>query len=62
MVSPAVKVPVPLLLNLYTNRREDEDEPTVDSWVVGPVLKMVTAFVESTSTLGAACPCRSRRR
>jgi len=47
MVSPAVKLPVPLLLNLYTNPREEEDKPTVDSWVVGPVLKMVAAFEES---------------
>jgi arylsulfatase len=48
MVSPAVKLPVPLLLNLYTNPREDADEPTVDSWVVGPVLKMVGGFEQST--------------
>jgi arylsulfatase len=43
-VSPAVKLPVPLLLNLYTNPREDPDKPTVDGWVVGPVLQMVGAF------------------
>jgi arylsulfatase A-like enzyme len=47
MASPAVKLPVPLLMNLYTNPREEEDKPTVDSWVVGPVLKMVGAFEES---------------
>ena len=47
MVSPAVKLPVPLLLNLYTNPREEEDKPTVDSWVVGPVLKMVAEFEQS---------------
>jgi arylsulfatase len=47
MVSPAVKLPVPLLLNLYTNPREDADKPTVDSWVVGPVLTMVAKFGES---------------
>ena len=27
--------------------REDEDEPTIDSWVVGPVLKVVAEFEES---------------
>jgi arylsulfatase len=47
MASPALKLPVPLLLNLYTNPREEEDKPTVDSWVVGPVLKMVGAFEQS---------------
>jgi arylsulfatase len=47
MVSPAVKLPVPLLLNLYTNPREEEDKPTVDSWVVGPVLRLVAEFEES---------------
>ena len=47
MVSPALKLPVPLLINLYTNPREDIDKPTVDSWVVGPVLKMVGAFEAS---------------
>jgi arylsulfatase len=47
MASPAVKLPVPLLLNLYTNPREEADKPTVDSWVVGPVLKMVGAFEAS---------------
>jgi arylsulfatase len=47
MVSPALNLPVPLLINLYTNPREDVDKPTVDSWVVGPVLKMVGAFEAS---------------
>lgn len=47
MVSPAVKLPIPLLINLYTNPREDADETTLDSWVVGPVLKMVGEFEAS---------------
>ena len=25
-----------------------DDKPTVDSWVVGPMLKMITAFEAST--------------
>jgi arylsulfatase len=30
--------------NLYTNPLEDDAKPTVESWIVGPVLKMVGAF------------------
>jgi arylsulfatase A-like enzyme len=47
MVSPPVKLGVPKLFNLYTNPLEDDAKPTVDSWVVGPVLKMVAEFEES---------------
>ena len=48
MVSPPVKLGVPKLFNLYTNPLEDNAKPTVDSWVVGPVLRMVAEFEEST--------------
>jgi len=41
MVSPPVKLAIPLLFNLYTNPREEEDKQTTDSWIFGPVLKMV---------------------
>ena len=47
MVSPPVKLPVPFLFNLYTNPQENEDKPALDSWVIGPVLKIVGAFEES---------------
>jgi arylsulfatase A-like enzyme len=47
MISPAVKLPLPFLFNLYTNPQEDETKTTLDSWVIGPVLKMVGAFEES---------------
>ena len=47
MVSPAVKLPLPFLFNLYTNPREDEDKPALDTWVIGSVLKIVAAFEES---------------
>jgi arylsulfatase len=47
MISPAVKLGLPLLFNLYTNPREDEDETITDSWVLGPVLAMVAAFEHS---------------
>jgi len=47
MVSPPVKLALPHLFNLYTNPREDEEKLSVDSWVVGPVLKMVAEFEES---------------
>jgi arylsulfatase len=47
MFSPAEKLPVPLLINLYTNPREDEHKESHDSWVVGPMLKQVGAFEAS---------------
>ena len=47
MVSPPVKLPVPFLFNLYTNPQEDENKPALDTWTIGPVLKMVAAFEES---------------
>jgi arylsulfatase len=48
MVSPPVKLPVPFLFNLYTNPQEDENKPALDTWIIGPVLKMVAEFEEST--------------
>jgi hypothetical protein len=36
------------LFNLYTNPREDQDKQITDSWVIGPVLKMVDEFEAST--------------
>jgi arylsulfatase len=48
MVSPPVKLAIPFLFNLYTNPREDTDKQITDSWVIGPVLKMVGAFEAST--------------
>jgi len=47
MVSAPVKLGVPKLFNLYTNPTEDDAKPTVESWIVGPVLKMVGAFEAS---------------
>jgi arylsulfatase len=47
MVSPPVKLPIPLLFNLYTNPQEVEDKPAVDTWIIGPALKMVAEFEES---------------
>jgi arylsulfatase len=48
MVSPPVKLAIPFLFNLYTNPREDTDKQITDSWVIGPVLKMVGEFEAST--------------
>jgi len=31
MVSPPVKLPIPLLFNLYTNPQEIEDKPALDT-------------------------------
>lgn len=45
MFDPPVKNPVPTIHNLYTDPREEK--PTVDTWVVGPVLKVVGEFEES---------------
>jgi len=45
MFDPPVKNPVPTIFNLYTDPREEK--PTVDTWVVGPVLRIVGAFEES---------------
>lgn len=50
MISPPVKLPIPLLFNLYTNPREDEEKTATDSWIIGPVLKMVAEFEASTKT------------
>ena len=49
MVSPPIKLGVPMVLNLYTNPQEVTDKLSTDSWVVGPALKMVAAFEESTT-------------
>ncbi len=48
MVSPPVKLGVPLLFNLYTNPREEEDKVVLDSWIMGPALKMIAEFEAST--------------
>ena len=50
MVSPAMKLGVPMVFNLYTNPQEITDKVSLDSWVVGPVLKMVAEFEASTKT------------
>jgi arylsulfatase len=47
MISPAMKLGIPLLFNLYTNPREDEEKIAHDSWIIGPVLKMVAEFETS---------------
>jgi len=47
MVSKAAKLGIPLLFNLYTNPREDEEKVATETWVIGPILKMVAAFEAS---------------
>src|SRR5262249_19268547 len=47
MVSPAAKLGIPLLFNLYTNPREDEEKVATDTWIIRPALKMVAEFEES---------------
>ena len=46
MLDPPVKLGIPFIINLYTDPREEK--PTVDSWVVTPMLKIVGAFQAST--------------
>ena len=38
---------MPLLFNLYTNPREDTEKVITDSWILGPILRMVAEFEES---------------
>jgi arylsulfatase len=45
MFDPPVKYPIPMVHNLFTDPREEK--PTPDSWVVGPVLKIVGEFDRS---------------
>lgn len=45
MFDPPAKYPVPMIHNLFTDPREEK--PTPDSWVVGPVLKVVGEFDQS---------------
>jgi len=45
MFDPPVMNPVPTIYNLYTDPREEK--PTADTWVVGPVLKIVDEFEQS---------------
>ena len=47
MVAPPIKLGIPLLFNLYENPREDEEKIFTQSWVAGPIFKMVAAFEES---------------
>ncbi|AMO25503.1 arylsulfatase [Ramlibacter tataouinensis] len=44
MTSPAERLPIPHVFNLYENPREDEGKRAYTSWVLGPMLKMVNAF------------------
>ncbi len=45
MSDPPVKNPVPVIYNLYKDPREEK--PTVDTWVVYPVLKILADFEQS---------------
>jgi arylsulfatase len=46
MFDPPVKNPVPTIYNLFTDPREEK--PALDTWVVGPMLKIVGEFEQST--------------
>jgi arylsulfatase A-like enzyme len=46
MFDPPVKLGIPFIINLHTDPREET--PTVDTWVVTPMLKLVGAFTATT--------------
>jgi arylsulfatase len=46
MYDPPVKLGIPFIINLYTDPREEN--PTADTWVVTPMLKMVGEFNATT--------------
>jgi len=46
MFDPPVKLGIPFIINLYTDPREEN--PTADTWVVTPMLKMVGEFNATT--------------
>jgi arylsulfatase len=48
MVSPPQKLGIPMVFDLYANPQEDPAKPCTESWVIGPVLKMVNDFEVST--------------
>lgn len=45
MFDPPQKLGIPFIINLYTDPREEN--PTVDSWIVTPILKMIGEFESS---------------
>lgn len=47
MVTPPQKLPIPLLIDLYTNPQEDDQKRAFGAWVLGPMLKMVKTFEAS---------------
>lgn len=46
MFDPPLKLGIPYIINLYTDPREEK--PTIDTWVVTPMLKIVNEFQAST--------------
>lgn len=47
MSSPPQKLGIPKLYNLYVNPQELDDKQATDSWIVGPVLKVVAQYEQS---------------
>jgi arylsulfatase A-like enzyme len=45
MFDPPVKNPIPVLYNLFTDPREEKQ--SIESWVIGPVLKIVSEYQQS---------------
>ena len=47
MYAPPQKLPLPKIINLLTDRKEERDVGAYNSWVADPVLKIVGAFEAS---------------
>lgn len=65
MFDPPAKLGIPFIINLYTDPHEEK--PTVDSWVVTPMLKIVGEFQASTKQsplipMGTADPYTPREK
>ena len=47
MYAPPQKLPLPKIINLITDRKEERDVGAYNTWVADPVLKIVGAFEAS---------------
>lgn len=47
MVSPPLKLGIPQLYNLYNNPTEDPNKPSTESWIIGPVYRILGEYEKS---------------
>ncbi len=48
MLSPSIKLGIPHLFDLFSNPTEDISKPFDQTWVIGPIYKIVGQFEETT--------------